>query len=295
MNKNLRILLSVLIVVMLGLMAYQWIQPFSGPPAIVETVTMDGEDLPEYNGQPYAIIDNNNPQFTEEQKESDTFEYYGDLDALGRCTWAFANLSGELMPTEQRESISHVHPTGWHHVEYPDLIQDDVLYNRCHLIAFKLAAENDNEKNLITGTRYLNNEGMTPFEDQVFEYMKSHPHDHVLYRVTPIFEGENLVASGVRMEGYSVEDDGKSICFDVYIFNVQPGITINYKDGTSYRSQPSENQEEQTYIVNKRSRIFHTEDCENAEKISWRNREEVHTTQDTLMQQGYTPAQDCVQ
>lgn len=189
--------------------------------------------IPEYTGQPYAEINGNRPDFNQEDKKrKDAWELYSELDELGRCGQAYANLCKELQPEEERGLIGYIKPTGWHTVKYPDLIEDNYLYNRCHLIAFSLAGEDANEKNLITGTRYMNIEGMLPFENKVNRYI-SRKGNHVLYRVTPVFEGKNLVASGVQVEAWSVEDQGKSICFNVYCFNVQPGVTIDYRTGDS--------------------------------------------------------------
>lgn len=193
-----------------------------------ETVLLS--QIPQYNGHPYVEINDNEPSFTQEEKETQSFETYGELDSLGRCTTAFANLSTELMPTQERESIGQIKPSGWQTVRY-DNVDGKYLYNRCHLIGFQLSGENANERNLITGTRYMNVEGMLPFENMVAEYIEETGH-HVLYRVTPIFEGENLVASGVQMEARSVEDD--KISFNVFVYNVQPGIVINYADGSSH-------------------------------------------------------------
>lgn len=189
--------------------------------------------LPEYAGQAYVEVNGGVPDFSDEDKErTDVFEYYSDLDALGRCGTAYANICRELMPTEERGNIGRVKPSGWHTVKYPDVIPDRYLYNRCHLIAFCLAGENANEKNLITGTRYLNVEGMLPFEEQVARYVER-TDNHVLYRVTPIFSGDDLIASGVEMEAWSIEDQGEGICFHIYCYNVQPGIVIDYATGES--------------------------------------------------------------
>ena len=191
----------------------------------------DLSDIPEYSGTPYIIINNNEPLFTKEDENIDPVEQYGDLDYLGRCTKAFAKVGTDTMPTKERESISNVKPSGWKSVKY-DIVDGKYLYNRCHLIGYQLTAENANKENLITGTRYLNVEGMLPFENQVAEYVRE-TKNHVLYRVTPIFKGENLVASGVNIEAKSVEDDGKGVCFNVYVYNVQLGIEIDYKTGAS--------------------------------------------------------------
>lgn len=181
----------------------------------------------------YIEVNNNIPLFTEAEKKcTEPFELYSDLDLLGRCGVAYANVCKELMPTEERGEIGSIKPTGWHTVKYPGLVEGNYLYNRCHLIAFCLAGENANEKNLITGTRYFNTEGMLPFEEKVANYV-DHTNNHVLYRVTPIYENNNLVASGVQMEAWSVEDNGRGICFNVYVYNVQPGIEINYSTGDS--------------------------------------------------------------
>ncbi len=195
----------------------------------------DDLEIPVYAGQPYTVIKDNVPDFTEEEKScTDAFEYYGDLDTLGRCTVTFANVCPQTQPTEKRGTIGQVRPSGWHTVKYNDLIDGNYLYNRCHLIGYQLTGENVNVSNLITGTRYLNVEGMLPFEDMVDDYVDE-TGNHVLYRVTPIFKGDELVARGVRMEAWSVEDAGTGICFDVFCYNVQPGIVIDYATGDSQR------------------------------------------------------------
>lgn len=182
----------------------------------------------------FTILNNNIPQFTEEEKKNTkSFEIYSELDELGRCGVAYANVCKDIMPTKERGEIGHIKPTGWHTVKYPEIVDGNYLYNRCHLIAFCLAGENDNEKNLITGTRYFNVNGMLPFETQVAEYIDKNPENHVLYRVTPVFESNNLVAKSVIMEAWSVEDSGSGICFHVEIPNIQPGIAINYATGES--------------------------------------------------------------
>ena len=190
------------------------------------------DDIPEFDGKtPYVIINNNEPDFPEEDFNSNSFEKYSELDSLGRCGVAYANVSKDTMPTEARGEISKVKPTGWHTVKY-DCVEGKYLYNRCHLIGYQLTAENANKQNLITGTRYLNVDGMLPFENQVAEYVKQE-NGHVLYRVTPIFEKNNLVANGVQMEAESVEDKGKKVKFNVYAYNVQPNIKIDYLTGNS--------------------------------------------------------------
>lgn len=193
-------------------------------------------DVAAYTGSPYVSVHDNQPYFLTSdfdvsQYSTTVFETYSELDDLGRCGVAFANICQDIMPTEQRGEIGSVKPTGWHSVKY-DNVDGKYLYNRCHLIGFQLAGENANPKNLITGTRYLNVIGMLPFENLVDDYVDE-TNNHVLYRVTPIFEGDNLVASGVLMEGYSVEDNGDGVCFCVYCYNVQPGISIEYATGDS--------------------------------------------------------------
>lgn len=191
-------------------------------------------NIPEYSGEAFAVINGNKPFFTENEMITSSFENYSDLDSLGRCGVAYANVSRKLMPTEERGSIGSIKPSGWVQEKYEGIVDSTppYLYNRCHLIAYCLTAENANEKNLITGTRYMNVVGMLPFEEEVAKYLDYHD-NHVLYRATPIFEASNLVASGVLLEAYSVEDAGEGICFCVYVYNVQPGIDIDYKTGQS--------------------------------------------------------------
>lgn len=195
------------------------------------TESISSLDIPEYSGSPAIEINNNIPFFTDEELVTESFEYYSDLDSLGRVGVAYANISKDTMPTEKRKDIYSVKPTGWHSVKY-DVVEGESLYNRCHLIAFQLSAENANEKNLMTGTRYFNVQGMLPFEDMVDDYVDE-TLNHVLYRVTPIFDGDNLIADGVLIEAKSVEDNGEGILFNVFVYNVQPQIKIDYKTGKS--------------------------------------------------------------
>lgn len=199
----------------------------------VNKISFDLESIPEYTKDPYVIINNNMPNFTKEEIITKVFETYSELDSLGRCGVAYANICMELMPTGARGAIASVKPSGWKNKSYPGLVDGDYIYNRCHLIGYQLAGENANEKNLITGTRYMNVEGMLPFEDMVDDYIEQNEKNHVLYRVTPVFKDNNLVASGVQMEAYSVEDNGKGVCYNIYVYNVQPGIKINYLTGES--------------------------------------------------------------
>lgn len=218
--------------------------------------------IPVYSGMPYVAVNDNVPSFTDDDITLNAFENYSDLDSLGRCGVAYANVCQETMPTEKRGDISKVKPTGWHSVKY-DFVDGKSLYNRCHLIGYQLTAENANEKNLITGTRYMNTEGMLPFENMVADYVKE-TKNHVLYRVTPIFEDNNLVASGVLMEAQSVEDHGEGVSFCVYAYNVQPGVTIDYATGDSSLASNSDNSgasnstSAQTEIRgNSKSKIYH--------------------------------------
>lgn len=201
-------------------------------------LSWNGEDvIPAYSGTPWAVIHGNSPYFSEGEKDADVFESYSDLDGLGRCGQAYANICETLMPTEERGQIGQVKPSGWHTVKYPEQISDLYLYNRCHLIGFQLAGENANEKNLITRTRYLNIEGMLPFEKEIADHVHETKH-HVLYRVTPVFLGDDLVCRGVEMEAFCIEDNGKTngsgVCFHVFAYNIQPGIGIDYATGESW-------------------------------------------------------------
>ena len=191
------------------------------------------ENIPEFTNQPCVVLNNNTPLFTDEEKKTDyAFEVYSDLDNLGRCGVAYANICPELMPDEDREGIGSVKPSGWINVKYKGLVDGGYLYNRCHLIGFQLAGENANKLNLITGTRYLNVVGMLPYENEVADYVKR-TGNHVLYRITPIFKDNELVCRGLTMEAYSVEDNGEGVCFNVYVYNVQPGFIIDYSNGES--------------------------------------------------------------
>ena len=202
-----------------------------------EKIIFDLSTIPEYSSNPYVEINNNNPYFTEKDYNTEPFEKYSEWDNLGRSGVSFANVCKDIMPKEgekRGEIGSFKDLSGWVQKRYDNLIKDKYLYNRCHLIGWQLAGENDNKKNLITGTRYLNTEGMLPFENIVADYIKSNQNNHVLYRVTPIFKGDNKLASGVQMEAWSVEDNGQGVRFNVYCYNVQPGIEIDYATGESY-------------------------------------------------------------
>ena len=198
---------------------------------IGNNIVLYDEVIPDYEGKPYIAINDNKAEFLQEDIITTSYETYGELDELGRCTSAIACIGKDILPTEPRESISHVYPTGWYTIKY-DIIEGKYLYNRCHLIGYQLTGENANKYNLITGTRYMNVKGMLPFEEMVADYVKE-TSNHVVYRVTPIFKDDNLVASGVHMEAFSVEDGGAGIQFNVFVYNVQPGIYIDYSDGFS--------------------------------------------------------------
>ena len=258
----------------------------------VPAVTLD--DIPAYDGKAYVAVNDNVPFFTEDEITDKSFEYYGDLDSLGRCTTTVASIGQDLMPTEKRGNISSVKPTGWISSRY-EFVDGKSLYNRCHLIGFQLAGENANKNNLITGTRYLNVIGMLPFENMVADYVKE-TDNHVMYRVTPIFTGDNLVADGVLMEGLSVEDDGEEISFCVFAYNVQPGVVINYADGSNHAAEDSEsanNSNKQEYVINKNSRKFHKPDCSGAVNMNPDNKEIFKGTRDELIEKGYEPCGNC--
>ena len=286
-------------------------------------------DVPAYSGEPYTAVNNNEPYFTSDNLTTEAFENYSELDALGRCGVAYANVCLETMPTEKRGSISEVKPTGWHSVKY-DNVDGKSLYNRCHLIGYQLTAENANQQNLITGTLYLNVYGILPFENMVADYVKE-TDNHVLYRVTPIFTGDNLVADGVLMEGYSVEDEGDGICFCVYAYNVQPGITIDYATGDSWLSSEKGNSDSSSggnsavsqsaadksgtqqaavqtesvketsapvstgteYILNTNTKKFHYPSCSSVKQMKASNKKEYTGSRDDLIAQGYDPCKKC--
>ena len=262
-------------------------------------VSVSLEEVPAYSGSPYVELDGNQPGFSLEERTTDSFETYSTLDALGRCGPAYACIGQDLMPTEDRESISSVLPTGWVQAEY-SFVDGGSLYNRCHLIGFQLTGENANEENLITGTRYMNVEGMLPFENMVADYIKE-TGNHVLYRAAPIFEGENLVASGVVMEALSVEDEGEGVCFHVYVYNVQPGVEIDYATGESWETRDSASsalesqaeEQETDYVLNTSSKKFHLPDCSSVDSMSGKNRQEYHGTREELIAQGYEPCGSC--
>lgn len=260
---------------------------------------VDLAQIPEYTGSPYTVINDNEPEFEANDFSTEAFENYSELDDLGRCGVAYANICQEIMPTEKRGAIGMVKPSGWHTVKYPELIKDRYLY-RCHLIGFQLAGENANTKNLITGTRYLNVDGMLPFEDEVADYVKE-TDNHVLYRVTPVFDGDNLVASGVQIEAESVEDDGAGVKFNVFCYNIQPGIGIDYATGDSWvddgnavvENTDTDNAEQTEFVINTNTGKFHKPDCKSVKKIKAKNKEEFNGSRDELIAEGYEPCSSC--
>ena len=266
--------------------------------AVSAATSYELDELPAYSGEAYVTVHNGDPFFEAEDMTTDSYERYSELDALGRCGTAWANVGIDLMPTEERGSIGQVKPTGWQTVKY-DIVDGKYLYNRCHLIGFQLTGENANERNLITGTRYLNIEGMLPFEDQVADYVKE-TENHVLYRVTPVFQGDELVARGVLLEGLSVEDQGEGICFCVYAYNVQPGVAIDYATGNSWLEDedvpPAESAdviEATSYVINTNSGKFHLPTCSSISEMSPDNRQDYVGDRQELLDQGYSPCGIC--
>lgn len=247
--------------------------------------------VPPFSGEPYVVLADNMPGFTKEELTSKSYETYSPLDRLGRCGVAQACVGRDLMPTEERGSIGSVKPTGWQTVKY-DCVDGKYLYNRCHLIGYQLSGENANKENLITGTRYMNVDGMLPFENMVADYIKE-TGNHVLYRVTPIYDGDNLVAGGVQMEALSVEDGGEGICFNVYVYNCQPGVSIDYATGESQLDENAISDVEASYILNRNSKKFHLPSCSGASSISEANRQEYTGSRDELLVRGYEPCGSC--
>lgn len=269
--------------------------------ANVSTYQIDVEEtmlpaIPDYTGTAFVVVNNNVPFFSDNDLSDTVFETYSELDELGRCGMAYANICQDLMPDTERESIGQVKPSGWHTINYHELIDGNYLYNRCHLIGYQLAGENANEKNLITGTRYLNVEGMLPFENQIADYVKSTNH-HVLYRVTPIFKDRELVCRGVLMEAQSIEDNNCVFC--VYCYNVQPGIGIDYTTGDSWiensavESSTKNEQPDITYILNTNSKKIHRPSCSSIADMSPKNKKETNLSKDELILQGYQPCKIC--
>ena len=286
-KKQLIIAVVLLIIAVISFIVNNRRQPAPAPasPSVSETVNL------QYNGELYVAVNNHQPNFTEDELKAEPYEFYSELDALGRCGYAMACLSKELMPTEDRTTIGHVKPSGWQSVQY-DFVDGRYLYNRSHLIGFQLAGENDNEKNLITGTRYFNATGMLEFENMVADYIKE-TGNRVLYRVTPVYDGDDLVAKGVYMEAMSVEDQGEGICFHVFVFNVQPGVVIDYSTGESRVDEEYFNKDAQNFVLNTGSKRFHKPTCADAGSMKPENRQEVRTSKEVLTAQGYKPCGSC--
>jgi len=258
-------------------------------------ITLD--NLPEFDGTAYVAINDNIPYFTEDDCTTDSYEYYSPLDKLGRCGVTMACIGEDIMPTGERGEIGQVKPTGWVTAKY-DFVDGKYLYNRCHLIGWQLTGENANEQNLITGTRYMNVDGMLPFENMVDDYIEE-TGNHVLYRVTPIFKGNELVARGVTIEAYSIEDNGEGICFNVYCYNNQPGVEIDYATGKSWTieadatSTTQVEKSDDEYVLNTKSKKFHLPDCSSVDKIQEENKETTDKSKDELMDLGYDPCGAC--
>lgn len=288
--------------------------------------TLSYRDVPAYDGNPYVYVNDGEPVFTDEQRAAEPgCERYGDLDELGRCTGAFAVVSPETQPTEKRGSIGEVPPSGWQMAKY-DFVEGKYLFNRCHLLGYQLTGENANTQNLITGTRYLNVEGMLPFENAVADYVDA-TGNHVLMAVTPVFEGSELVACGVHMMAESVEDGGEGVAFNVFCYNVQPGVVIDYGTGASMLEEDAtplpdvsgaesapdaasegagageasekgatgsdEGKGVAEYVLNTNSRKFHLPSCSSVGQMSPKNREDVEDTRENLIAKGYDPCKRC--
>lgn len=289
----------------------------------VQAVDVAAIDVPEFTNVAYVEINENEPFFEKEDMKTTAFEKYSSLDQLGRCGVAYANICKELMPTKKRGKIGSIKPTGWQLAKY-EFVDGKYLYNRCHLIGFQLAGENANDKNLITGTRYLNIDGMLPFENLVADYVKQ-TNNHVLYRVTPIYEGDNLVASGVLMEAKSVEDNGKGVSYCVFAFNNQPGVTIDYANGANGYSENYQDEiqaaaqngavsvnvtnkqkpanadagtsqvtsDEVEYILNTNTHKFHTKTCRSVKTMKAENKQIVKENRGEIIAKGYQPCKNC--
>ena len=289
-----------------------WVQPVLSDP---QWEGFDISLVQEYSENAYTAVNDNLPYFMIPEGEIKSFEFYSDLDYLGRCGVTYACIGKDIMPTEERGSIGQVKPTGWETIKY-EVVDGNYLYNRCHLIGYQLTAENANTSNLITGTRYLNVEGMLPFGNMVADYI-TETENHVMYRVTPIFEGNNLLASGVLMEGYSIEDEGEGICFNVFCYNVQPGIAIDYATGASslidfddelqeesITEEDDESNENEviidetedtgtTYMCNTNTKKFHFLSCSSVDQMADKNKKEFTGDRQELIDSGYEPCKRC--
>ena len=274
-------------------------------------VQFSSSDIPAYSGSPYVAVNGNEPYFKSSEITDESYEEYATLDGRGRCGTAEACVGQDLMPTAKRGSIGDVKPTGWHTIRY-DCVSGKYLYNRCHLIGYQLTGENANPRNLITGTRALNIDGMLPFENMVADYVQE-TGNHVMYRVTPIFSGSNALADGVLMEGWSVEDDGYGVCFCVFAYNAQPGVGIDYATGDSWSNEPESEPEPEhhedkkpepkpkphkpdsdaKYILNTSSKKFHLPECSSVDNMSEKNKKEYNGSRQDLIDQDYEPCKRC--
>ncbi|MDD6234373.1 MAG: DNA/RNA non-specific endonuclease [Lachnospiraceae bacterium] len=295
MNKRIAKISTIIISVFLLLFMSGCRSDFSDVAETYNTIAASQESfspdsVPAYSHAAYTVINNNKPYFTADDYTTESYEYYSELDSLGRCGVCMASIGRDLMPSEERGPIGNVRPSGWHTIKY-DNIDGNYLYNRCHLIAYQLTGENANVNNLITGTRYLNVQGMLPFENMTADYIKE-TGNHVLYRATPVFDGDNLVADGVLLEGYSVEDNGAGICFNVFCYNVQPGIEIDYATGDSSQAEIS-TEFTHTYVLNTNTMKFHMPDCSSVSKIKEKNKQIFKGNRDDIIAQGYTPCRQC--
>ncbi|MBQ8859606.1 MAG: DNA/RNA non-specific endonuclease [Clostridia bacterium] len=277
-------------------------QDYGGP------ITWNGIEIPAYSGKAYISLNGGKPTFTESDYTTKSYEFYSDLDSLGRCGYTMACVGIDIMPTEDRGSISSVKPTGWINKSY-DIVDGGYLYNRCHLIGHQLTGEDANARNLITGTRYMNVQGMLPFENEVADYVKE-TENHVLYRVTPVFIGNELLARGVQIEAYSVEDEGDEIYFNVYVYNVQPGIILDYATGENRldtdpapETEPDDGEtpapggetdgETVTYVLNTNTKRFHKPECSSVRDMSEKNKQEYTGTREALVEDGYVACGSC--
>lgn len=266
-----------------------------GASSEISAGVLDASQVPSYGGSPYVEIAYNVPGITEEDAVGVT-ESYSPLDSLGRCGAAIAVVSSATMPTEERGSIGMIKPSGWHTVRYDDLVDGKYLYNRCHLLGYQLTGENANEENLITGTRYMNVDGMLPFENEVADFVER-TDGRVLMRVTPVFVGDELVARGVHMEALSLGDGGRGVSFNVFCYNVQPGVEIDYATGESKRASSAASDSApaaaRAYVLNTNSKKFHYPDCSSVSRMSAKNKKEVTESRDELIAQGYEPCGNC--
>jgi len=313
MKKKLILLLSVMILLLTScgtslpadedpataIPITETIQTEAGIDSEASSNEFDPSQIPVYAGNVYTTINDNIPFFAADDTLPAGYEFYSPLDELGRCGPALALVGKETMPTEERGEIGMIKPTGWHTVKYPGIVDGNYLYNRCHLIGYQLSGENANEKNLITGTRYFNVTSMLPFENEVADYVKN-TGNHVMYRVTPVFAGDNPVANGVLMEAYSTEDNGEGVCFCVFIHNVQPGIEIDYATGDSWISGAAQKESDENtddsdidYVLNTSTHKFHLPGCDSVTDMKPQNRKDYSGSRQNLIDQGYDPCKRC--